>query len=106
MFLENIAEGNVALPLKKENLIFKNVNSHILASNSLCIKTIKSFLSKNLFLLNNCPPKLENDAAIMGKRLADWIIQQPHADFSPAFGAGCCSSLNPVRLKMLEKAKA
>tara|TARA_B100000029_G_scaffold108309_2_gene99611 strand:+ start:194 stop:439 length:246 start_codon:yes stop_codon:yes gene_type:complete len=25
------------------------------------------------------------------------------ADISPAFGAGCCSSLNPVRIKLLER---
>ena len=24
-------------------------------------------------------------------------------DFSPAFGAGCCSTLNPIRLEMLRK---
>lgn len=27
----------------------------------------------------------------------DWIVLQPGADFSPAFGAGCCSPLNTDR---------
>jgi len=31
----------------------------------------------------------------------DWIIKQPGAEMSPAFGAGCSSSLNPVRIEML-----
>ena len=31
----------------------------------------------------------------------DEIIKHPDAAFSPAFGAGCGSSLNPVRVRML-----
>lgn len=31
----------------------------------------------------------------------DWITTQPGAEMSPAFGAGCSSSLNPVRREML-----
>ena len=31
------------------------------------------------------------------------IIKDPKAKFAPAFGAGCSSSLNPDRLKILRK---
>jgi hypothetical protein len=31
----------------------------------------------------------------------DQIAQHPDAELSPAFGSGCSSSLNPVRVRML-----
>jgi hypothetical protein len=31
------------------------------------------------------------------------IIQHPDSEFSPAFGAGCCSSLNGDRQKLLRE---
>jgi hypothetical protein len=34
------------------------------------------------------------------------IIQHPDADFSPAFGAGCCSSLNSDRQNLLKKQRS
>jgi len=34
------------------------------------------------------------------------IMQSPGWEVAPAFGAGCCSPLNPVRLAMLAKRRA
>jgi hypothetical protein len=33
----------------------------------------------------------------------DQIIGQPTAEFSPAFGAGCCSSMNTDRAVVMSK---
>jgi hypothetical protein len=35
--------------------------------------------------------------------IADWIVTQPGWEEAPAFGAGCCSSLNPDRARLLGK---
>ncbi len=35
--------------------------------------------------------------------IADWILTQPQWELSPAFGAGCCSTMNSDRRDVLKK---
>jgi len=71
-FLEKIKLGKIKLPLNKNNTVFNDVSSYILASNSLCKNTIKSFLLKNFNILDEATPKLEGEASLMGEKLANW----------------------------------
>ncbi len=74
-FLKKVQLGKISLPLNKNHSVFKNVSSYILANNSLCKKTIQSFLLKSFNLLDEIPPKLEGEASQMGKKLADWSFK-------------------------------
>ena len=73
--LKKIEDGEASKPLRKNNAVFKNVESHILASNKICQEAISKYLSEILDPFPIKPPELANEAKLMGLKLAQWCIK-------------------------------
>ena len=74
-YIKKIQNNLISEPIRENDTVFNNVETYILASNSLCIDASSNYLSSNLNQINSKPPPLEGEASEMGIILAEWLIK-------------------------------